>query len=65
MEPLTPTSRSRDFLVRWRSFQTEPVGKSVSISITASFTIDPIVPLLGCFLVQRGLAPTFALAPFN
>jgi len=65
MEPLTPTSRSRDFLVRWRSFQTEPVGKSVSISITASFTVDPIVPALGCFLAQRGLAPTFALAPFN
>jgi FkbH-like protein len=37
----------------------------VSIGIAASFTVDTLLPYLGCLLAQRGLLARFVVAPFN
>ncbi|MCS6913820.1 MAG: HAD-IIIC family phosphatase [Myxococcota bacterium] len=64
--PLGPGDRSRDFLLRWRAVQAEPTGlRPVRVALAASFTLEPLLPYLGCFLAQRGLLARFALAPFG
>lgn len=66
-EPLTATSPPRAFLARWRALQAAPPAgaRPITVSITASFTIELLLPYLGVLLCQRGLYPRFRVAPFN
>jgi FkbH-like protein len=63
---LVPQDKARTFLARWRALAAQHDGlRPLSVALCASFTIEPIVPYLGCFLAQRGLYPTFQIAPYN
>lgn len=63
---LGPDDRSVHFHGRWRAIQAEPAGlRPVSIALSATFTIDGLVPYLGCFLAGRGLLMCLQLLPYN
>jgi FkbH-like protein len=65
-DPLTVESSPAEFQRRWRELQTARGAlRSVSIGITASFTVDTLLPYLGCLLAQRGLLAQFVVSPFN
>lgn len=65
-EPLTPDSPTGLFQRRWREVSASPGGlRPVSIAITASFTVDTLLPYLGGLLAQRGLYASFTAAPFG
>ena len=66
MDPLTTDASTRTLLSRWRAISANPAGlRPLRIGITASYTIEPVLPALGCFLADRGLLATFVVAPFN
>jgi FkbH-like protein len=66
---LTVDSPATAFQRRWRDLSeaTEAIRplRPVSIAIAASFTVDTLLPFLGCFLAQRGLRAQFTVAPFG
>jgi FkbH-like protein len=63
---LTVESSPAAFLRRWRELSAAPGAlRPVSIAITASFTVDTLLPYLGCLLAQRGLYASFTVAPFG
>ena len=65
-EPLTVESSPGAFQRRWRELEAAPGGlRPVSVAITASFTVDAMLPYLGCLLAQRGLIARFTVAPFG
>jgi FkbH-like protein len=65
-EPLTSASPARTFTSRWRALCDAPGDlRRVRVAVTASFTIEPLLPFLGCFLAQRGLFADFTVAPFD
>ncbi|HUJ60783.1 MAG TPA: HAD-IIIC family phosphatase, partial [Kofleriaceae bacterium] len=65
-DALTVQSTAAAFAKRWRELEAEPDKRTpLSIAIVASFTVDTLVPYLGCFLAQRGVHATFTLAPFG
>jgi FkbH-like protein len=65
-ERLTLESSPAAFQRRWRELSADPAGRRpVAIAITASFTVDTLLPYLGCLLAQRGLYPRFTVAPFG
>jgi FkbH-like protein len=65
-EPLTLESSPAEFQRRWREVQTARGAlRPISIGIAASFTVDTLLPYLGCLLAQRGLLGQFIVAPFN
>src|SRR5215470_18171198 len=65
-EPLTPESSTGVFQRRWRELSAQPGSlRPVSIAITASFTVDTLLPYLGGLLAQRGLYARFTVAPFG
>jgi len=64
--PLTPESSTGVFHRRWRELTDSPGSlRPVSIAVTASFTVDTLLPYLGGFLAQRGLFAKFTVAPFG
>ncbi len=66
MAPLTTDASTRTILSRWRSILADPSGlRPLRIGIAASYTVEPLLPALGCFLADRGLAATFVVTPFN
>ncbi len=61
-----PQTPSRTLLQRWRELQQDGGGRRpIRVAITATYTIEPLLPFLGCFLAERGLLATFVVAPFN
>ena len=40
-------------------------GAELAIGISATFTVDTLVPMLGAHLLERGLKPAFAVGPYN
>jgi FkbH-like protein len=67
-EPITLTvdSPPAAFQRRWRELEASPGSlRPVSIAITASFTVETLLPYLGCLLAQRGLLARFTIAPFG
>ena len=65
-EPLTPDSSTGVFQRRWRELSAQPGSlRPVSIAVTASFTVDTLLPYLGGLLAQRGLYASFTVAPFG
>jgi FkbH-like protein len=65
-EPLTPESSTGVFQRRWREVSAQPGSlRPVSIAVTASFTVDTLLPYLGGLLAQRGLYARFTVAPFG
>jgi hypothetical protein len=66
MQELTVQSGSVEFQRRWRDLRDHPgERRPLCVGLVGSFTLDTLVPYLGCFLAQRGFAPRFILAPFN
>jgi FkbH-like protein len=66
IQELTGQSSTAEFLRAWRQLQEDHGGRrSLRVALTASSTIDTLLPYLGCFLAQRGFAPQFIVAPFN
>jgi FkbH-like protein len=54
------------FQRRWRELSAQPGSlRPVSIAVTASFTVDTLLPYLGGLLAQRGLYASFTVAPFG
>jgi len=65
-ELLTVDSPPAAFQRRWRELSAEPGGlRAISVAITASFTVDTLLPYFGCLLAQRGLLARFTVAPFG
>ncbi len=65
-EPLTRESPTGAFQRRWRELSAEPGAlRPVSIAIAASYTVDTLLPYLGCLLAERGLFARFTVAPFG
>jgi FkbH-like protein len=63
---LTVESSPAAFQRRWRELSASPGAlRPVSIAITSSFTVDTLLPYLGCLLAQRGLFARFTVAPFG
>jgi predicted enzyme involved in methoxymalonyl-ACP biosynthesis len=71
---LTVQSGSVEFQRRWRELRDDPgERRPLCVALVGSFTLDTLVPYLGCFLAQRGFAPRFIrgfaprfiIAPFN
>ena len=66
MQELTVQSGSVEFQRRWRELRDHPgERRPLCVALVGSFTLDTLVPYLGCFLAQRGFAPCFIIAPFN
>ncbi len=73
MELPTSTSPARAFVAGWRQLAEGPQSEAdgptalrpIAVAIVASFTVEPLVPYLGCFLARRGLLAHFQVAPFN
>jgi FkbH-like protein len=66
VEELTVQSGSVEFQRRWRQLCDAPgERRPLRVALVGSFTLDTLVPYLGCFLAQRGFAPAFIIAPFN
>jgi FkbH-like protein len=64
--PLTVESSPAEFQRRWRELQSARGAlQPISIGVAASFTVDTLLPYLGCLLAQRGLLPRFVVAPFD
>jgi len=58
----------REARTRWRAFdQSQDEGRKVdlSIGISSTFTVDPLVPLLGAHLLEKGVKPSLCVGPFN
>jgi hypothetical protein len=52
--------------LRWREIAARPAGPGdLRVALLASYTIDPIVPYLGCALAGAGIAPGIWVGPFN
>jgi len=65
-EPLTRESPAAAFQRRWRELSASPGAlRPVSIAIAASYTVDTLLPYLGCLLAERGLFARFTVAPFG
>ncbi len=63
---LTVESSPVAFQRRWREVSAAPGAlRPVSIAITASFTVDTLLPYLGGLLAERGLHARFTVAPFG
>ena len=57
-----------DLKRKWRALQKGGAGATpdVSIGVASSFTIDPLTPYLGAFLLSHGYArPAIGLADYN
>jgi len=66
MDPLTVQSSAVSFLRRWRELSAGPTAlRRITVAITATFTVETLLPTLGCFLAQQGLLATFVVAPFG
>ncbi len=66
LEPRLPGLSSVAAQRRWRELQATPGARTtISIAIVASYTVEPLVPYLGCLLAERGLHARFTLAPFG
>jgi FkbH-like protein len=51
---------------RWRELSAAPGAlRPLAVAIVASYTVEPLLPYLGCLLAQRGLFATFTVAPFG
>lgn len=51
---------------RWRQLQAQPGDlRPVSLAIAAGFTVEPLLPHLGCALADRGFYPRLTVAPFD
>jgi len=60
------SAQAAAFSRRWRELQASHDGlRSISVALTASFTIEPLLPYLGVHLAERGLYARFTIAPFN
>ncbi|HET9627676.1 MAG TPA: HAD-IIIC family phosphatase [Kofleriaceae bacterium] len=63
---LTVESSVAAFHRRWRELSAAPGAlRPVTVAIVASYTVDPLLPYLGCLFAQRGLFATFTVAPFG
>jgi FkbH-like protein len=58
-------SEAGEALARWRSHQRAPAGQPVRVGLCATFTVEALVPFAGAWLVERGFAPSFAVAPYD
>ncbi len=57
---------TRAFHAAWRAFNADHAGlREIQVAITASFSIESLLPFLGCFLAERGLFARFSIAPYN
>jgi FkbH-like protein len=66
VQPLTVESSPGAFQRRWREIGASPGAlRPVSVAVVASFTVDTLLPYLGCLLAQRGLYARFTVAPFG
>lgn len=61
-----PASRS-ELTALWRKHRVEnkSTGKAVKLGIAGSFTVDPLIPYLGGYLLGEQYNPQFLLAPYN
>jgi FkbH-like protein len=66
MQPSTVNSPTNLLQKRWRKLQQEPGDlRPIRIALTASFTVEPLLPYLGYSLAERRLFSRFTVAPFN
>ena len=53
----------------WRAYEQSSLqqgdGAELAIGLSATFTVDTLVPMLGAHLLERGLKPAFAVGPYN
>jgi len=65
-EVVTVETSAAVFQRRWREIEANPTGlRPIAIAMVASYTIEPLLPYLGCFLAQRGLHAKYIVAPFG
>ena len=57
---------SRLLVQRWRQLCAAPEGlRPIRVGVAASYTVEPLLPFLGCALADRGLFAQFLVAPYN
>ncbi len=49
----------------WRQYQKQPGAADITIGLAASFTLEPLEPFLGAYLLGKNLEPEFSVAPFG
>jgi FkbH-like protein len=61
-----PDAPIRELHARWRQLQSDHTGlRAIRVTLTASYTIETMVPILGALLADRGLYATFEVAPHD
>lgn len=64
------SNRTKELLSTWRSYLRAPASEGIAadarIGLAGSFTVDPLVPLLGALLLEQGVAkPDIRNANYN
>lgn len=49
--------------LRWKAWLSDSPPRTFCVGVAASFTVDPVVPYLGCALLDAGFSPTVEVAP--
>ena len=51
---------------QWRKWEAEEKdGPRLRVGVAATYTVEPLVPLLGSHLVEAGVSPELLVAPYN
>ncbi len=51
---------------KWRDYlKNPPAAPQMRIGLAGTFTLDPLEPLLGGALLDKGIFPAFSMGPFN